>query len=563
MTRRLAFALLSRGIVTASVLGGACAGLCAPHTALAQAADAAQVAPPQGAVRRLTEAQYRRSIADIFGPDIQVIGRFEPDIRKDGLIAVGAGAVSVTPGAFDKYDDLARGIADQVTNAAHRGQLIGCQPDANEAESARCATAAFEHIGLQLFRRPLQPGEAQNLAAEAIAGGRKLGDFYAGVSMTLAGMLASPEFLFRIDQGEQAAPLIDGYSKAARLSYLLWNTTPDAELLAAAGRGELDAPSGLSLQVDRLLASPLFEQGLHAFFTDFLQLDDLDTLSKDLQIYPEFSTSVAASLREQTLRTIDDLVLTHHGDYRDLFTTRRVAMTRLLGPIYQVPVAEDGWTINEFPEGDPRTGLLTQASLLALHAHTGRTSPTLRGKSIRETLLCEQIPSPPANVNFAVVQDVNNKTLRTTRARLAAHLDDEECASCHKLTDPIGLGLEKFDGVGRFRAMEQNEPIDASGEFDKAHFTDAADLGRLFHDDPKIPQCLVQTAWRYAAGRSIADADKPVVDALTARFIAESYRIPALMRAIALDPALYAAAPAEHTQQGLATPPSTAKKDAS
>ena len=143
-------------------------------------------------------------------------------------------------------------------------------------------------------------------------------------------------------------------------------------------------------------------------------------------------------------------------------------------------------------------------------------------------------------MNFAVVQDVNNKTLRTTRARLAAHLDDEECASCHKKTDPIGLGLENFDGVGQFRDAENGEPIDASGVFDKARFTDAASLGRLFHDDPRVSACFVSTAWRYAAGRSDGPADSGVLASLQSRFAADGYRVVALMRAIALDPALYA-----------------------
>ncbi len=495
----------------------------------------------RGSVRRLTESQYRGSIADIFGPDIQMISRFEPDIRMDGLVAVGAGAVSVTPGALDQYDELARGIADQVTDTVHRATLIGCGPGGGDPDGARCASAFFDRAGLRLYRRPLAPGEASSLAALAVAGGRKLGDYYAGVSAALASLLTSPKFLFRIDASERAAATLDGYSKATRLSYLLWNTAPDPELLAAAGHGELDDEAGLIREVDRLLRSPRFERGLRALFTDFLQLDDLDTLSKDTLIYPAFIPAVAGALREQTLRTITDLLLTRNGDYRDLFVMRRVAMTRVLGPIYQVPVAAEGWTVHEFPAGDPRIGLLTQVSLLALHAHPGRTSPTLRGKAIRETLLCQKMPSPPANVNFAVVQDVNNPTLRTTRARLAAHLDDEECSSCHKKTDPIGLGLEKFDGAGQFRATEHDEKIDASGEFDKAHFADAADLGRLFHDDPRVPACLVQTAWRYAAGRNIGDLDRPVVDALQTRFAAGGYRVTDLLRTIALDPALYAA----------------------
>jgi len=257
-------------------------------------------------------------------------------------------------------------------------------------------------------------------------------------------------------------------------------------------------------------------------------------------IFPTFTASVAADAREQTLRTIAYLLVDRNGDYRDLFTSRQIAMNRTLGPLYDIPVEKDGWYIHEFPEGDPRTGLLTQASLLALHAHPGRTSPTLRGKAMREVFLCQQIPTPPANVNFAVVQDVNNPTLRTTRARLQAHLDDEECASCHKLTDPIGLGLEQFDGAGQFRAREHDELIDVSGAFDKKPFANAIQLGQLFHDDPRATDCLVQRALSYATGRELDSADMPEIAQLTRIFGDDGHRFKALMRAIALAPSFYA-----------------------
>jgi hypothetical protein len=143
-------------------------------------------------------------------------------------------------------------------------------------------------------------------------------------------------------------------------------------------------------------------------------------------------------------------------------------------------------------------------------------------------------------VNFAVVQDVNNPTLKTTRARLQAHLDDEECASCHKRTDPMGLGLEQFDGAGQFRTTEQDERIDVTGSFEKKSFDGAAGLGRLFHDSPRVSECLVQTAWRYAQGRNPTPADKPEIDALVRRFAVEGYRFPSLMRAIALEPSFQA-----------------------
>lgn len=531
-----------------SPLKAAMAGL-----ALAAAAGAAligaQAAGPNEAgagpvmVRKLTEDQYRRSIADIFGPGIKVVGRFEPDLRVEGLLAVGTSAVSVTPGGFEQYEAIARGIAGQVTGEAHRAELVGCAPGASDRNGAKCAASFIRRVGLRLYRRPLSAQEVNGLTSVTLAAARELGTFDAGLSATLAGMLASPDFLFRIDRAARSGETVDSWAKASRLSFLLWDTTPDKDLLDAAANGALDTPQGLSRQVDRMIASPRFSEGVRAFFTDMLQLGDIDNLSKDVLIFPAYSTSVAEAMREQTLRTITYLLVDQDRDYRDLFTARQIAMNRLLGPVYDIPVAKQGWYIHEFPAGDPRTGLLTHASLLALHAHPGRTSPTLRGKALREILLCEKVPSPPANVNFAVVQDVNNPTLKTTRARLLAHLDDESCSTCHKITDPLGLGLEQFDGVGQFRTRENGEPIDVTGTFEASGYDGAAQLGKLFAGSSQANSCLVRTAWKYAHGREPYGADASDLAALGETFAQQGHRMKALFRALALDPDFYSLAP--------------------
>ena len=494
-------------------------------------------------MRRLTEEQFRLSIADIFGPDIKVAGRFEPELRTDGLLALGSGAVTVSPAGFEQYDAMARSIAGQVVDPEHRDRLLPCRPTNAALPDDGCARQTLAHYGRLLFRRPLDEGKLANRIAVAHGAAQTFGDFYAGLQFALTGLLMAPEFLFRADVTVPGEPTrLTGFSKATRLSYFLWNSTPDIELLRAAEAGELEGRAGLARQVDRLLASPRIEDGARAFFDDFLNFDGFDNLAKDAVLYPAFNQMLAADAREQTLRLFVDHLVTRRLDYRDLFTTAITPLTRRLGQVYEVPVApRDAWDVQEL--GRERAGILTQISFLALHSHPGRSSPTLRGKAIREILLCESVPAPPPNVNFGIVQDTHNETYRTARARLEAHRSDATCAGCHKVMDPIGLALENYDALGYFRGEENGAPIDASGELNGQSFADAAGLGRVLHDSPQVSSCFVLSLYRYAVGRMPQPGEANWMEWLDRRFADGGHRMPALMRDIALSTAFYAVTP--------------------
>lgn len=536
MTRgRLLFPVAATALAAAILVRGMDA---APSEA---APAAAAIEPPR--LHRLTEAQYRATIADIFGPGIKLAGRPEPDQRIDGLLAAGTGVVSITPSGAAQYATIARGVAEQVVAPENRDRLVGCAPDARDPEGKACATMFFSRIGERLFRRPLSERELKLAVDGSLASAAQLGDFHAGLSTSLAGMMVDLPFLFQIDNyvRDPAGGLtLDSWSRASRLSYYLWNTTPDEELLRAARGGELMTPGGVDRQVDRLIASPRFEDGTRAFFDDFLRLDRMAIVGKDPILYPAFRTSVGAAAREQSLRTMLQLLVREKGDYREIFTTRRVAMNRTLSPLYRIPYAPADWSMIEMPEGDPRAGLLTQIAFLAMHSHEGRSSPTLRGLAIREILLCEHVPPPPANVNFTIVQDVGDPRFKTARERLVAHLDDEDCASCHRKTDHLGLGFEKFDGAGQFRATEGGAPIDTSGDLDGTPFSDPVSLGRALHDSPKTTRCVAQAAWQTAAGRTLSARDGPFVDALHGKFARGGYRIAVLFGDVAKSPAFFA-----------------------
>lgn len=506
-------------------------------------------------LRRLTQAQYRHTIADIFGSDIKIGGRFEPDIRDSGLIEVGAGKVSVPASGLEQYGKMARTISAQVLDKAHRDSMIDCKPASVAAPDDACAERFLSQVGRLLYRRPLTGDELKELVQGANAATKAVGNFDSGLEITLTSMLQAPQFLFTWENAKDGR--LDGFAKASRLSFFLWDTTPDDELLTAAAKGELDTEKGLSRQVDRLLSSPRVEAGVRAYFTDMFGFDGFDNLAKDPSIYPKYSFGLATEAQEQTLRTISNLLLTHDGDYRDLFTTRDTFVSRSLGAVYGIPVAKDapgatpdGWQPYTIPADDPRSGILMQISYLALHSHPGRTSPTLRGKALRETILCQKVPDPPGNVNFNIVQDTKNPLYKTVRQRLEAHRTEPTCAGCHKMIDPIGLSLENFDSIGTYRASENDAAIDASGDIDGVKFPNAQGLGQAMHDHPAVPACLVKRLYAYAVGRAPTKSESEWLRSDVLKdFAGDKYRLRPLLREIVTSDVFYRIVPSANDAQ--------------
>lgn len=508
---------------------------------------AAEVVARDITTRRLTPEQYENIIADVFGPSIALGGRFEPELRVSGLLAVGTGTVSVTPAGMEQYDVMARKIAAQVVDTSNRKMMIPCAPASLTAPDDKCVAQFMSKVGRLIYRRPLTDAELSAYVAAARVGTEKSADFYTGLSLSLGAMLSSPKFLFRTERVETDAKgvsRLDAYSKAQRLSFFLWNAGPDLALLDAAEKGELDTPRGLAKHVERMLASRRLETGVRAFFIDNFGFDEFALLSKDPALFPKFSAQVAADAQEQTLKTIVDLLLVNKGDYRDLFTTKKTFMTQELGAIYRVPVVNDGpngapdvWQAHEFAANDPRGGILTQIAFTSLHSPPGRGSPTLRGKALREVILCQKVPAPPAAVNFSVVES-NAHLYKTARDRLKAHATESMCTGCHKIIDPMGLALENFDGAGAYRTTENGAPLDTSGALDGVPFAGAAELGRVIHDHPATARCLVSRLSSYALGQTLA-ANDPWLKQSEASFAKNGYRLPDLMREIATSEAFY------------------------
>jgi hypothetical protein len=551
------FAAVALGLTVGAggLLVSSCATDKAPGATVASASDLGGEKTMVVAARRITESQYKNSIADIFGKTIKVDGRFEPENRKDGLLAIGASALSISSSGFEQYFAIARSVSDQVllntptaeaqkaTVQAARDKVVTCTPASVTAADDKCTETFLRLYGSQLFRRPITDAEIAPRLKLAAAGAAQNKDYYHGLKLAMVSLLTAPEFLFRIEVAEvdPAKPKqlrLDAYTKAARLSHLLWDTTPDAELVRAAASGEIHTAKGLQTQIDRLSADKArMEIGLRAFFADMLQFDQFASLTKDAAAYPKFSLAVADGAREQTLKVLIDQLVAKNGDYRDIFTTRETFLNRPLAAVYQVPYTyNEEWIRYTFPEDSGQAGVLTQTTFMMLFSHPGKSSPTKRGVALHEIFMCEPTPLPPADVDFSKVRDSNEGTVR---GRLLAHATNEGCAGCHLVSDPPGLALEQFDGLGQKRTTENGAVIDVSADWGGKKINGPQGLAMVLRDNPKIPACLVRNIYAYGVGQGTDDDIQPYLEAQTKAFAKNGYKVPALISQIAASADFY------------------------
>ncbi len=495
--------------------------------------------PGVDSLRRLNETEYRHTVRDIFGEDIEVVGRFEPSVREHGLNAIGSTNLSITPAGFEQYYAIAANVVGQALDDARASRTLGCYPAEDSYFDDVCASDVLKRYGRLLFRRAVDADEIKpylNLASE---GSNTFKDFKYGMRLALSTMMATPDFLFRVERSEidpdTNSLRLDGYSKATRLSHFLWNTTPDDELLKAAENSSIHSKEGLQAQVSRLLDSPKLEDGVRALFTDILELDEFANVSKDGALYPKFSQLVLTSAKEETLLTVVDHLLNSDGDYRDLFTLQETFINRPLAAVYKAPYSfANDWEKYSFPDEDERSGILSQVGFLTLHSHPGDSSPTLRGVAVNEIFRCIATPDPPANVDFSIVQDTNNPDLNTRRKRLEAHSGEPACAGCHQNIDPLGLPLDRFDALGQVRKMENDELINVAMQFKGEAYDGAPGLGQALAKDPQVANCFVNHVYGFSTGRWARAESGTVVEDMYEKFADNGYQLRHLISEIAL-----------------------------
>lgn len=395
--------------------------------------------------------------------------------------------------------------------------------------AAKEVLARFLH---RAFRRPVTPGEvAKYVGLYDMV--RKAGDsFEEGLTVALQAVLVSPDFLYRIERDPPAnhaeAPITE-HELATRLSYFLWSSMPDDELLAAADRGGLRRPDVLEAQIKRMLKSPKSESLAKNFAAQWLQTRKMESVTPDFNMFPDFDAYLRMSMVQET-ELFFDHVVREDRSITDFLDANYSFLNERLAGFYGVPGVKGTEFRKVELKDTPRGGIITHASVLTVSSYATRTSPVLRGKWILDNILNAPPPAPPDNVP-ALEETMKGNPAASLRDQLEMHRKSPACAGCHSRMDPLGVGLENFNAIGAWRTQDGKLDIDASGKLpDGRAFSGPADLRSILNADRKdFAACLTEKMLTYALGRGIDSHDRPTLKAVTTRLEKNDYRFSALI----------------------------------
>lgn len=488
-------------------------------------------------LRRLTRAELENSVRDLLGP--VTLGPVEADSMQEGFFAVGASRVALSPAGVASYELALDAATEQAfADPVNAATLVACLPAT--PDDVACLRESIARFGRRAWRRPLSAAELDRYLAIATDVGLETGDGVAALRHALWGLLQSPYFLYRVELGTPSEAdggrvKFSSWEMASRLSFTLWGSVPDEALLDAAEADALATQGGIAEQALRMFTDPRARQGVAKFAAEFHRLWQLDEKTKDGTLYPEWTSTLKAAMRDELLARVEDVVFDQPTDFLSLYDSKKVFVNNELARLYGLPeVLPDVLREATLPDEDPRRGLIGSALLLAMNSLPARTSATERGQFIVEMYLCQTVPPPPPNVDTNLDDDAGGGTAehRTLREKLEPHRTDPACAACHNLTDPVGLALEHYDTMGRYRETDLGLTIDASGELDGVPFVDGTELAVVLREHPNAPRCLVSKLYTYTAGRVPFGSEDEWIDALEAELQAGGNRFDQLLLAL-------------------------------
>jgi hypothetical protein len=535
----------SASVAGSSSTAGAGGGLATPVDIGVIATNPPPFQPASGMLRRLTRKQFANAVRDIFGVETNT-SELDADSFTGSFAAVGASSVVTSERGVEQYHTAIEAAVDTVfADNARRTAFLGCTPSGNAGDA--CVRQVIQSKGRLAWRRELQPVEIDRLVDVAEGAVAELGDPIEGARWATIALFTSPNFLYRAELGESTGTSVryTGYEMASRLAFLVWNSLADDALLDQAKSGALTTAEGIRAATERLLDAPAGREAIGAFAEEYMRLDRVSTLPKDAGVYPEYGPVLQAAMIRDMRETWERLVFDDRANALELFSTTRVVVNSSLAQVYGIDatgLTEDTFEARSLPAGSPRVGILGKSGFLSQFANQKEGSPTLRGKFIREAILCEPVDPPPGDVVLMLPEPPPDMP-RTKRDRLEAHRANPTCAGCHSMMDPLGLPLETFDGIGRYRTTELGLTIDPSGEFDEVEVADARELGLAMSSSAAVARCLVRKYYSYAVGHEERNLDGTVLNALATSFQASGFQLRELILAIATHEAFSAVVP--------------------
>jgi len=429
-----------------------------------------------------------------------------------------------------------------VSETPSRRRIFTCRPVTPD-EEAPCASKIVSSLARQAYRRPVTPEDLKGLMS-FYDEGRKGKDFESGVRTALQAMLASPHFIFRLEEVPSHAKAGQSYrigdlDLASRLSFFVWASPPDEELVSAAGKGALGNPAMLDKQVRRMLADPRSAALAKRFAAQWLRLQDLEKIHPDPRLFPQYDHTLADAMQRET-ELVFESVVREDRNVLDLLTADYTFVNERLARHYGIPNVP-GTGFRRVTLADPnRRGLLGHGSILAMTSVADRTSPVLRGKWVLEVLFGTPPPPPPDDVpDLEETKSVQNARLLSVRERMEQHRANPACRSCHRVIDPIGLALENFDVTGAWRIRDNGVPVDASGElYDGSTLNGPVELRQaLLKRTDTVLRTFTENLMAYGLGRRIEHYDMPTIRAIVREAAPTGHRFSAYVVGIVKSPA--------------------------
>jgi hypothetical protein len=453
------------------------------------------IEPGPAPMRLLTQDQYFNTVHDLLGDFPQLPGLF--DSGADAAFGLQQGDISQVE--LETYQKAAEMIAGATVADATRMKTVA--PCATGADKRGCARTFVQTFGGLAYRAPVVDSADidRHLAVYDVGATTS---YEHGIELVLRSMLQSARFLYRMEFGTtdkvgSDAVKLSGYEMASRLSYALWDTMPDAKLTASAASGALSTKDNASAALSWMIADPRGTKVVRRFLEDWIQLSNLDSVTKDATLFPSWNDALRSTMTTQAQSFFDDILGNQHGSLQSLFTSTTA------------------------PADGAASGMLTLPALLSMLAKPDETSPIYRGKFVREQLLCQQLPPPPPNVP----KPPDTMPGVSTREKFKQHEVDPACGGCHSLMDPIGFGFENYDAIGHFRTTDNGQPVDASGQVNQTadmdgKFNGVAELGKKLAASGEVEECVARQWFRFFLSRFEQDADscsmKTLVDAFKA-----------------------------------------------